>query len=810
MRAPLIRDVSVARGLTAWIGASLLAANASASDLTLDGVTELDLPYGNAVLVEVTGGPDLPFVLYGDVGPGPTLVAGELVPLALSPALVPLLAGSTGPSGSFALAYPTPQNPALAGSHVYLAAAVWDAGDPNGFDVSNGAVVHLVPPVGAGADQSAMVGARVTLDGSALTQADGTLAANTTVFWELIERPGASLALLEGADTLYPTLLPDEPGDYRFRVTASAGGSSQSAETTVHAFALELVPPIEGRYFPGGSATFSGELRGPAGAGLTLDGAPVALDASGFFGPVTVDFTAGLPSEGVLFGIDAPGGSAIAERRTVMVASPQWIDFGAASSAVAHLEASGLAQVAEGVETSLEGTDLSGFLVDLPPTLIAKEEGWFGFVIFSATIDFTNMTWNPDMQVAMVPTATGVDVNVHLTNVTTYFDVWGDLLEIPYNVNGDSTSSGVDISAKLQLYTSAGQLKVNVLNTDVQLSGFQFDLHGFLGDAAELFIVESWVKDKTIETMENELGAQIGPAVEELLSAFQFQLDLEPEFEVPATVATSFSGVQHSSHGVSLTLDTQIAAAPVPGAPNVASYPATPGAVPAFGTQTPSGQGYGGALAASDDFLNLILAGLTRAGLLEGDLAELFPADPGQPASVLTTEVMEVLFPGAGFGNFPAGTVVSMLAAGSVPPVIVPSPGGPAMAELHLAGLEVELSVTWQGAPTPILRLVLDGYADVDMQPAGDGTLAAVLVGSSFTPTVLQGFPGSTIPSLQTGSEFLVQILLPQLTEALGTIPIPSLDQEGVTLTTDEVGLMGSPPEFLGFWGGMTYAPPPL
>jgi hypothetical protein len=171
---------------------------------------------------------------------------------------------------------------------------------------------------------------------------------------------------------------------------------------------------------------------------------------------------------------------------------------------------------------------------------------------------------------------------------------------------------------------------------------------------------------------------------------------------------------------------------------------------------------------------------------------------------------MDVLFPGAGFANFPSGTVVEMLASGSVPPVVVPTPGGAGLAKLYLSGLEVVLSVTWKGAPTPILRLVLDGDADVNLEAQGDGTLSAVVVGSAFAPTVLKGFPGSTIPSLQAGSEFLVQILLPQLTETLGSIPIPSLDQEGVSLTTDEVGLLGSPLEFMGFWGGMTYSPPPL
>ena len=624
-------------------------------------------------------------------------------------------------------------------------------------------------------------------------------------------RPPGSLALLEGPDTLFPTLVPDVPGTFGVRVTVTAKGAAVQAETFVHAYELVLTPPIEGRFFPGGSATFGGELRGPAGASLDLDGSPLGLDGAGVFGPVTIDFDTSQPHAGALFGLSGADGSGLNLRRTVVVGQPEWLDFGAPSSAVAHLEAAGLTQVASGLETSLEGTDLAPFLVDLPPTQVVNEEGLFGFTIFSATIDFTSMTWNPDMQVAMWPTPGGVDVQVQLSNVTTYFDVWGELLEVDYSLDGDSSSSQVDLSATLRLSAPGGALEVQVLNTDVQLSGFTFDLNGFLGDVAQLFLLESWVKSQTIAVMEAELGAQIGPTVNELLSAFEFVLDLEPTLEVDATVATTFVDVLHTSHGVSLTLDADIGVGSVPpGAPTVASYYATPSQPPLLGTSAPSGATYAGALAASDDFLNLILAGMTRAGLLEGDLATLFPADPGQPASVLTTEVMDVLFPGAGFGLFPSGTPVELIASGSVAPVVLPTPGGPADARLYLGGLMVELRVTLEGAPLPVLRLVLDGWADVDLAAQPDGTLSAVLVGSSFGPTVLKGFPGATLTSLQAGSEFLVQILVPQLTETLGAIPLPSLDQEGVSPTTDEVGSLGTPPDYLGFFGGMTYTPPPL
>jgi len=788
------------------LGGSVLAA-----DLTLDGQTDLDLPYGDAFLIELSGKPNLPTLLYADFGPGPVSAFGESLPLDLSPALFLLLAGNTGPSGTWVQSYPTPEDPALSGLVLYMAGLVLDPTDPNGLDFSSGVSLSLVPPVGAGADQAGLVGRRVTLDGSAASAADGSLPAGTQVTWSFAARPLASLAQLDGADTLFPTFVPDVQGDFVLKASVQAGGVVTEATSLVHVFELALTPPIEGRYFPSGTVDVVGSLSGPGTPSLDLNGAPVTLGAGGIFGPITVNLDQAATLDGVLFGITADDGNALQSRRTVALGLPAWTALGAPHSAVAHLEASGLDEIAQGTEASLEATDISVYITDLPPALIDKTTGIFGETLFSAWIDFTSMTWNPDMDVTMTPTPSGVDINVHLANVTTNFDVWGKIIEIPYSLTGDSTSNGVDISAKLTLATAAGDLKVNVSNVQVSLTGFSFDLHSFLGSVAQLFLIESWVEDITVATMEEEIGGQVGPIVEEMLAAFEFALDLNTDLELDAVVSTEFVGASHSATGLTVQLNTKITVgSQAPGAPSVDLYRKTLSATPSFSGLTPTGQSYGGSLAASNDFLNLILAGLTDAGFLEGDLTELFPPDPANPGPVLTSDVLAVLFPGAGFQLFPAGTPVDLASHGVMPPVVVTTPGGPGLVRLDLAGMEVALQVAGPVGPVPILTLVLDGSADLNLRAEADGTLSAVLIGSSFTPTVLSGFPGSNISSLQAGSDFLVQLLLPQLTEALGVIPVPSLDQEGVILTTDEVGLMGVGAEFMGFWGGMTYSPPPL
>ena len=797
-----------ARLLSAVLATSVLLPVASASDLELSGVTDLTLPYGDSFAIEVTAGPGLGTLVYLDEGPGPVSAFGEVLPLDLSPNLKLLTAGVTDGAGQWALTWPTPQDPGLSGFDVYFGALVLDPSDPNGLDPSNGAVLRLVPPVGAGADQGALVGRAVVLDGSDAATVDGQVPAGTTLLWEFVTGPAGSTASLETPDQVFASFTPDLPGDYVVRLTSTNGGATAQATTTVHAWDLTLTTPLAGSYQPAGQVTLAGVLTGPAPASFTVDGTPVTLGPFGSFGPLQVTFDGAADFDHVLFEVTHPDGTQARRRDTVALAQPAWVAFGADDSAVAHLDGLGLATLAQGVEQDLESQDLSVYVTAIPPTQVANDEGLFGFTIFSATVDMTGMTWNPDMSLVLAPTPAGVDGVATLASVKVTFDVWGEILEIPYSLTGDSTSNGVDISALLTLTTSGGDLDVQVSGVTVNLSGFGFNLNGFLGSLAELFLIESWVKDQVVDVMEQEVGDQIGPILVEMLQAFDFSLDLGPELGLDAVVDVDFANAAHSSHGVTLDLDAGVTVGiPAPGAPSVSLYPSTPAAPVNFSPLTPTGQTYGGSLAASDDFLNLILAGLTEAGLLEGDLTDLFSATGGGAGSVPTTEVLAVLFPGAGFQLFPAGTEVDLAAHGVLPPRITETPGGPGLARLELAGLEVSLGVPTAAGSVPVLLLALDGEADLNLVVEPDGTLAATLLDSTFGPTVLAGFPGSNVASLQAGSDFLVALLLPQLTEALGTIPVPSLDQEGVTLTTDEVGLMGG--GFLGFWGGMTYSPAP-
>ena len=798
--------------IASFAAASLLAGFSHASDLKLNGTTAATIAYGDAFGIELTassGSAGLPSFLFADIGPGPTSLLGEVIPLDLSPQMFVVFSGTTDATGTWSVLFPTPADPAISGAILFMGGLVIDPSDPNGLDFSNGAVLNIGPPVGAGADQAGLVGRKLSLDGSGAAAADGTIPPGATLLWELIQRPAGSMASLSVTDTLYPTLVPDVAGDFVARLTVTQSGASSQATTVAHAWDLDLGSGIEGKYFPTATTVVTGALKGPVPASFTVDGTPIAMDAAGNFGPMVLNLDPTAILEGLLFEVTHVDGTSARARQTVGIGNPGWVSFGAANSAVAHLDTFGFAALSNGVEEALEQTDLAQFLTSLPPSTIANQERLFGFTIFSAIIEFTQMTFDTNLIVTLAPSASDVFATARMTNVKVDYDVWGEILEIPYSLSGDSTSSSVDITADLKLKTTGGALGLDVTNVSVALNNFQFDLFGFLGDFTQLFLIESWVKDTVVSTLESEMGAQIGPVVLEMLSAFEITMDLAPELGISTLVDLDFVSVQHNATGVTLGLNTGVTnGAPLPGAPAVDFYRMTPSGAPSFGALTPNGNSFGGALAANDDFLNLILASLTKGGLLEGDLASLFPADPGGAGgTTLTTETLAVLFPGAGFQLFPSGTVVELVSHGAMPPVVTTTPGGPGLLRMNLAGLEVSLEVPTPQGSVPVLRLVLDGSADMDLIVEPDGTLGATLVGTDFTSTVLAGFPGSDIPSLQAGSDFLIQMLIPQLTEAIGVIPVPSLDQEGLTLTTDEVHLIGVGEQYMGFWGNMTYSP---
>jgi hypothetical protein len=456
---------------------------------------------------------------------------------------------------------------------------------------------------------------------------------------------------------------------------------------------------------------------------------------------------------------------------------------------------------------------VQSLLTSLGPQQIANDEGPFGFTIFSATMQFKSLTFDQqDVSVTLAPTPSGLQGLVSLKNVVATFDVWGEVLEIGYSLTGDITSSPVDISGLLTIGASGGEITAGISSVDVVRHNFDFNLDGFLGDVAELFVIESAVRADVEAAVAQTVSSELPAAIAELLNQFQISGNLFELLEIDVEISAPVTGIVHSSSGVTIRLDTlATVGVPEPGSPTVSAYRRTTSVPPGFGATTPAGGViYDAGLAAADDFLNQVLAAATGAGLLNGDPSTLLEPDgSGQsPADLLVSDALALLFPGAGFDHFPSGTPVSLFASGTMPPVVSTTPGGPDLAVVEIADLVLDFSVPVPGGSVPMLSVSLDGTAGLDLSIAPDGTLLVGVTDVDVAATPLRGFPGANLSLIQSGIDFLKEFLLPTLTEGLEAIPLPALSVEGLGVAPDEIGLTGGGSEYVGFYGALVLTSP--
>lgn len=795
----------------------LLPAVASASDLTVNGAIDVQVSYGGAVSLQLVGAPSQPALVFVDSSPGPTRVGSLSAPLGFTPNFSLLASGSTSVAGSFSAAVFLPIDPGLAGATAFLAGVIVDPLAPEGLDISGGASVAVVPPISAGEDVASWVGIPVALDGSGAAGVDGSIDPGVTLSWQLIQSPVGSVVGLANANEVFPVLTPDLPGVYVAEISSSAGGVTVSDTVQIDVFDLDLTVDPQGAILPTGLLSVVGGLAGPTdGVLFTVNDQPLSLGAGGTFGPSFSNGTAFGEYVSYDFEVLLPDGRSTLMRRTAAVGFPQGIASGAAGGLVAQVASSGMPVVSQAGEEVLADLDVDTLLLGLPPTQIANTEGLFGFTIFSATVDFLTVNYNPLTQVDLTLESAGLRGDISIFDVVATFRVTGELLEIPYDLTGTITSSPVDASALLSLSIQNGDVQVDVSQPTIVRNNFNFDLDGFLGETAELFIIESSVKDSVESAIQDAVQSDLGPGIASIFNEFELAIDLTEILELPLQVTAEFADIQQDSQRITFVLDAgaQVLAS-VPGAPQLTHFSSIPQAVPSLPNVSPLGLAANGVTAFAEDALNAILAGSTVAGLLDGDLTELFDpslldptgggGDPGTES--LTAGALSVLFPGAGFDRFPAGAIVELTSHGTAAPLVRGIPAGPALGEIMLSGLEATFSVQASQTSIPVLRLSIDARADLDLSIEPDSTLLAALSNEQVALTVTGILPGGSLQQVQLGIDFIAALLIPQLAAAIGEIPFPSLEASGILLLPLESALVAPGFGYVGFWGGFDFVP---
>lgn len=785
--------------------------SATAADLKIDGQASATKTMGDPIALSVTGTPGMPVSLLVDINAGPVSAFGQSLPLGFTSLVVILPLGNLPASGTLTLNENVPVLASLHGQTLYFLAAVFDPAFPFGLDFSSGADLTIVQKPTAGANQATLVGRKVVLDGGDVAQPDGTIQPGKSILWTVVQSPAGSTASVSNPTRPFATLTPDLPGDYVVRAIVGTGSANVVSATTVHAWSVGTTPFGDGSVLPLTSFDVNGTVSGPPVATLSVDGQTTAL-SNGAFGPLTLSFGPAEVVDTHHVRLTHADGSTANWRMSVFRGTGFPFDQGSTKALAAQVNKPALDMVAGLGEEQLEAADIKSVLLALPPEQIANTEGPFGFTIFSASIDFDDLKYDADMTLTLQPTAGGIAGKVTIKNIKADFSVWGEILEIDYNLDGYITTNPTIINATLVGSAQNGTLKIDVTNVTVDRQNFDFELTGFVGSVAELFVIESAVKEDVEATIAGTIQSEMGPAIEEILNSFVLAGSLQSILDVDMGIAAPITGVVHSSQGVTVQLDGKATVGvPEPGSPDVTLYRATPTLPVVFGPNAPSGQPYGAGLSMADDFVNQILAAGTAAGLLDGDLTSLIPAG-GSPVT-LATDQLAVLFPNSGFDLWPVNTEVKLRAHGTVPPTLQMTPTGPSMGIIHLPNLEVDFVVETPYGDVPLLLVSMNGAAEVDLGASTSGrNLEVTLVNSNLVLDVLRIYPGASPALMDNQVGFLGAVLdvaLPQIIDALGSVPLPSLEAAGLGLTPNEVDLIGPNGEHIGFFGDLVVSPGP-
>jgi hypothetical protein len=571
-------------------------------------------------------------------------------------------------------------------------------------------------------------------------------------------------------------------------------------------FTVSIDGPAHGIFSLAATSTVSGHTTGvgPAGADLTINGAPVALQPDGTFS-TSVPLSQGAIFNPIHARLSRRFDGRTAFDRVVVIAGASIPDGNPSPNGIGmRINDTGLDAV-EPVATTLIDIDPSTFVT--AGTLVLDDYCYapLGSVCFGSV----------DVTISGTPPPTIGPVEIALDSQTGSVDGDITLHDLRVTVNVDS-ATGIPIHCSLHLTVPTTEIvgdyglsplapqpsKVDVNQVgavSVATSGVshQTDCTGLLGDLTEALIGQAI----------GDVGALFADGMEDFLN----DVDAEGNTPIAGAIESSLAGVDIAGpvgSGLGIDLDAPFTgifedpigitfaanvaatvAAPHPGAPAITASYHVNEAFPTFGGTTPvQGLPYGLGLAISTSGFNQLLRSQIENGLL---LTTLTDIDFGAGPVELTAGLLAAAFPP--FSALPPATPIAIRIAPTLAPVLTGA-SGPAgeLGEVRMSQVHVEF-VQSAGLPgeTVHLALAVDSRIGLDLafEPGGIAFVLSTPLASDVTVALLDNPLGVNEAVLQAFLPSVIASFLPDIAGALQTFPLPQFI--GLSLAGLEVSRNG-------------------
>lgn len=399
--------------------------------------------------------------------------------------------------------------------------------------------------------------------------------------------------------------------------------------------------------------------------------------------------------------------------------------------------------------------------------------------VFVDSVHFDNYSIDMDSKVNVV------GATVRLNNVRVVARVIGSLLTDCRITVTTATTTIVGDYALHPDATNPSNIDVNqVAPVNVSFASFNSSstCSGVFGFLVEALIpdIQPMMRDGLQSYLNDPDGsgpqdAPIADALETALAGVELSGPIGQGLGV--VLETPLHAVTEDNNGITLNSNVRITApALAPGAPNLTASYHIDETFPTFGTSTPvQNRSYMLAIGISTSSFNQLLKAQVETGLLATDLTTINLGAGTQP---ITAGLLATLMPE--FATFPPSTPMSIRIRPTIAPLVTGATGPSGeLAELLIGQLKADIVSGPSQNPTVHLGLILDIRTGFNM--AFDSQSGALLPSLSapatqnITTVVVYNPMRTDEANLQVLVPALISPVLPSLSSALGSIPIPTL-----------------------------------